>query len=499
MKKNIVIALAALTMVSGDMSARSYKRGLAEGNFSTRAEMDQLAPGVTWFYNWAQAPGAGVDNEVIDNDTWDFCPMAWNSNWSEQRVRDYVAAHPQTKYFLGYNEPNFKDQAYMTPEQAAADWPRVQAICKELGLKVVSPAVNNSAWAEWSDPVKWMREFIKLVGIDAVDYIAFHAYGGMNNITDTATRLWNEFQKPLWLTEFCLWPGGAGAVSVSPEAQMSAMVSMVKWCEQTDYIYRYSWFQAFEKSHSSAQSHKCPNYFLFEPEYYKDENNKTKVRFNINERGLVYAHLGTFDKDVYFKADGTIYDATEAVDFGAISMGKSSCTLINKPIEITNVTSTAYIDYQFDVPADGDYTLTLLSSGYGEPTRFDPTLSLYSVKADGTWGDKLCDAKEFTLPNDDTVYEELYLPCRLKAGKQTLRVRGEGYPSGIRIAGVSLNLTSGIGDIPVDNDGAVSASDIVDVYDMCGRLVKAGVAYGAATEGLPTGIYVAGGKKLVVR
>ena len=498
MHKQLILACAALTLACGATAQRSYKRGLAEGSFSNRAEMDALAPGTTWFYNWANTPNAGTNNEVINNDDWDFCPMAWNENWSEDRVRQYVKAHPQTKYFLGYNEPNFHDQAEMTPEEAAKDWPRVQAICNELGLKIVSPATNNSAWAEWSDPVKWMREFIKLVGIDAVDYIAFHAYGGMANITDTATRMWEEFHKPLWLTEFCYWPGGAGSVYVSPEQQMKSMITMVKWCEKTDYIYRYAWFQAHEKKHFSAGSdHRCPNYFLLELERYKDENGKTKTRFVPNERGYVYAYMSTYDPDVYFNADGTLYNAVDAADHENVAMGKSTCTEISKPIELTNISNGAIIDYQFDVPSTDDYTLTLLASGYGEPTRFDPELSLVLLNADGSEGKELCPVRKFTLPNDDNIYREYYLPCALTAGRQTLRVKGAGLPSGMRIAGVKLDLTAGIENVTADDNGTTATAP--DVYDIAGRIVRSGVAAEDATEGLPAGIYIVDGKKLVVR
>ena len=178
-------------------------------------------------------------------------------------------------------------------------------------------------------------------------------------------------------------------------------------------------------------------------------------------------------------------------------MARSACTQIGKPIEITSISSGSTIDYQFDVPADGNYTLTLLSSGYGEPTRFDPSLSLCAVNADGSRGQILCDEKDFTLPNADDVYTELYLPCTLKAGRQTLRVVGGGKPSGLRVAGVSLNLTSGIDSVVAGQDSDASAP--VDVFNLCGQLVKSQVPMGTATDGLPAGIYVAGGKKLVVR
>lgn len=495
--KALAISTFALAMAASAVAEPSFKRGLGEGNFTTAEELDQVIPGVSWYYNWANTPTYGLKGAVAEYQDIEYIPMAWNNNWSEDNIRNTVASHPSTKYMLGYNEPNFTNQAHMTPAEAAAAWPRVQAICKELGLAVVSPAVNNSAWAEWSDPVKWMREFIRLVGIDAVDYIAFHAYGGMGNIQDTAERLWNEFHKPLWLTEFCYWPGGAGAVNVSPALQLNSMVNMISWCEKTDYIHRYAWFQAFEKGHSTAASHVCPNYFLFDKTIYKDENNKTKVRWDLNERGLVYTYMGTYDKSVWFNADGTLYNAVDAVDHENISMGKSACKETTKPIEITEVTSSSTIKYQFDVPQAGNYTLCLLVSGFGEPTRFDPSLSLHTVKADGSLDKELCPATKFTLLNENEKYKWIYLPCDLQAGRQTLCLKGEGMPSGIRIAGIKLDLSSGIEGVIADGNSQPDAP--VNVYTLTGQLVRANVAASEATEGLPAGIYLAGNRKVVVK
>ena len=46
------------------------------------------------------------------------------------------------KYLLGFNEPNFKNQANMTPAQAVEVWPRLEAIAEEFGLGLVGLAVN---------------------------------------------------------------------------------------------------------------------------------------------------------------------------------------------------------------------------------------------------------------------------------------------------------------------------------------------------------------------
>ena len=44
--------------------------------------------------------------------------MAWNGAYSAARIRAWLDAHPESRYLLGFNEPNFYDQARMTPAEA---------------------------------------------------------------------------------------------------------------------------------------------------------------------------------------------------------------------------------------------------------------------------------------------------------------------------------------------------------------------------------------------
>ena len=53
-------------------------------------------------------------------------------------------------------------------------------------------------------------------------------------------------------------------------------------------------------------------------------------------------------------------------------------------------------------------------------------------------------------------------------------------------------LTTGIDEVKAD----ISNDTLVDVYDIAGRLVRSQVAFGECLNGLQSGIYVAGGKKV---
>lgn len=43
--------------------------------------------------------------------------MAWNATYNINDLRAYYQSHPQDKYLLGFNEPNFRAQSNIAPTQ----------------------------------------------------------------------------------------------------------------------------------------------------------------------------------------------------------------------------------------------------------------------------------------------------------------------------------------------------------------------------------------------
>ena len=171
-KNNIILTATSLALAIGVLSAdaKSFKRGVSENAFNLKEEIDVIKTGTSWFYTWGNVPNNNI-KDLPDAD-FEFVPMCWNANYNADNIRSYCKSHPETKYLLGFNEPNFKNQANMTPEAAAAAWPAVQALAKELGLKLVGPAVNYSPDGPENDSYTWYAKFVNLVGKDAFDYIA---------------------------------------------------------------------------------------------------------------------------------------------------------------------------------------------------------------------------------------------------------------------------------------------------------------------------------------
>jgi len=227
------------------VAAKSAKRGIAY-DLSSAADYAALAPGVSWWYDWSDAPHGGTANDLRDRYSMDFIPMLWNGSFNDAQITAMLQANPRIGYLLVVNEPNLTDQANLTPAQAAALWPRFEAIAKATGVKIVGPQITWGTMPGFSDPVVWMDAFYKAYR-DAngnrdpqIDYLGFHWYDyGLSDQVDRLTK----YGKPFWVTEFANWHKGDGDAAIDSVAkQKTQMTEMVKVCEDRADVFRYAWF-----------------------------------------------------------------------------------------------------------------------------------------------------------------------------------------------------------------------------------------------------------------
>ncbi len=230
---------------AGDAGGSPCKRGIAANAAPTSALAPSAsAPGVSWWYNWALT-GSGNDPAI------EFVPMVWGSSNANSALP--AGAH----FVLGFNEPNFTSQSHLSPQQAAAAWPSIQAHAKAAGIPLVSPAVNYCGSSSDSSggptspsthPYTWLKDFFAACAGCEVDYVAVHWYncdlpslraylegnldagGGLQGFT--------QFGKPIWLTEFSC--GGGSSVA----EQKAYMKAAVPYLEANPHVARYSWFSA---------------------------------------------------------------------------------------------------------------------------------------------------------------------------------------------------------------------------------------------------------------
>jgi hypothetical protein len=226
-------------------SSGACKRGIAANAAPSSALAPTASsPGVHWWYDWSNkgaAPPAGIE----------FVPMIWGS----ASLAGPVPAG--SRFLLGFNEPNFKAQSNLTPQQAAADWPKVEALAKAAGILLVSPAVNFCGSASnpggcsdpaVTDPYTWLKDFFAACSGCQVDYVAAHwyncdlpslrAYLEGNVSTGGGLQGFVQFGKPIWLTEFSC----DGSHSVAD--QKAYMQAAVPYLESNPHVFRYSWFSA---------------------------------------------------------------------------------------------------------------------------------------------------------------------------------------------------------------------------------------------------------------
>jgi hypothetical protein len=202
-------------------------------------------PGLSWWYNWtSQSPGGG-DPGI------EYVPMIWG----RAAVNDALPAG--SKYVLGFNEPGFKTQSNLTPQQAATAWPTLQSHARGAGIPTVSPAVNfcgsssNSSQCSdptITDPYTYLKDFFAACSGCEVDYVAVHWYGCdvpslqayLEGSADGGGSLqgFGQFGRPIWVTEFSC------DSSHSVGDQKAYMQAAVPYLEGNPHVVRYSWFSA---------------------------------------------------------------------------------------------------------------------------------------------------------------------------------------------------------------------------------------------------------------
>ncbi|MBP5658763.1 MAG: carbohydrate-binding protein [Paludibacteraceae bacterium] len=300
--QNIVFAAAVVALTIGctenapsgvyaaDSMPKSAKRGVAF-NFTNISDLPLLSPYISWDYNWGNTTN---DNAALwfDSNEMDYCPMCWNGNYNADNIRAYVAAHPNTKYLLAFNEPNLKDQARMTPSEAAALWAPVVALAKELKLKLVSPAMNYGTLSGYNDPIKWLDEFFAQpeVNINDIYAISIHCYMSSVSGLKGYVEMFEKYNKHIWLTEFCAWDPKPS----SEEPQMSYMCSALNYLEQHATVERYAWFiPRFDRVPTNNNPY-C--------ELLTHDSDS-----QLTDAGKIYTLFSTFDKRCYLNADHLIY------------------------------------------------------------------------------------------------------------------------------------------------------------------------------------------------
>lgn len=478
----LAMASLLLAMPATVSAERSPKRGVSQNGFTYAEEITALTPGVCWYYNWDEIPSE-IDMPVVGPGTdMEFCPMAWGSTFDEQELRNYLTEHPGVKYLLGFNEPNFKNQANMTPAQAVEVWPRLEAIAEEFGLGLVGPAVNYSPDAPYTDPTTWYDEFFELYPEARVDYIALHCYmvasdGMMNYINSVAER----YGKKIWLTEFCAWDGLTQDAENARKIQRDEMVRKVEALELSEHVFRYSWFKA-----KGADSY--PYYALLK---YKNESQGIAAG-TLTDLGTVYLHMSVFDTTRYYAPD-VEFAASDYVKSNLISVNVSDDAASSSLLKVEGFSNMRTIDYLIEVPEAGLYRVELRVSTAGLPV---------TALVDGEEAGKA----EWSSTGERGVWDVRYIDVTLPAGKHRLQLKGTKLAQYCDMSTIKFYSIAGV-DAPAIGHRVLQYSrrgDMIyltggmelsrcEVYDLSGKQVRSvtcGEGNAVDMRALPGGFYI---------
>jgi len=178
---------------------------------------------LNWWYDWQPTP---------TSTRWGYVPMIWSPAYI-----NYAASAPG-RTLLTFNEPDNKDQANMTPQQAIAWWPQLMATRKRLS----SPAVQtgNELGSKWLGV--FMEEAKRLNY--RVDFIAVHYYPTTPSVTAFKTYLEDihkAYGKPIWVTEWSLadWKNQTRFTAAQQAAFYNEATEMM---DDLPYVERHAWF-----------------------------------------------------------------------------------------------------------------------------------------------------------------------------------------------------------------------------------------------------------------
>ncbi len=435
MKKYIAILFIGLFCFSLviDAQTKSFKRGIGVNN-PTAKDIEALAPGTSWVYNW----GHNIPNfdAALRNNNIVFIPMAWNGI-NKTTARNLLKDRPEIKYILGFNEPNFTDQAHMTPQQCADRWKDIEEIADEFGLITVGPALNYGSYII-GDPVKWYEEFFRICPTCRVDHIAVHAY--MSSI-DGFVNSFKKFGKPIWLTEFCEWSTNTNAAS-----QRKMMIKAFDFLEQEPMVHRYAWFK--EKGWNGGHPYM----------QLLDENNGNNGNGVLTELGEIFVNMSSYDNNFYHSIEAQI-QSEHYIKMNRIDMEKT--TDVNGKINLFSMGTASWVDYNVNIPTAGEYTIFFrISAEFGDDTEV--------YVAEGGKDNGAVIATKLFEKKGVNVWNTQSVKGTFAAGKQKIRV-------GFKKGGLRLNWwgiskrdisPSGIETIAVSNDVAIGPNPVKDILNI---------------------------------
>jgi Glycosyl hydrolase catalytic core/Secretion system C-terminal sorting domain len=220
-----------------------------------------------WFYTWSAAETSKPNNEYV--------PMTWGAGATSPSGMQDIIGKKGVTHLLGFNESdNCEGESgrfnnLCRPDVAVAYYERLMG----SGLKLGTPAPRENG------PTTWLREFARIAKERDVrfDFVAVHWYDWGSNPASTPnasaqaifdrfkaylTQVYNEYQLPIWVTEFNANPN-------RPNATHAAFLALaLPYLESLSYVERYAYFQPSADNSSNGDP---------DADYFDDGGNLTNI------------------------------------------------------------------------------------------------------------------------------------------------------------------------------------------------------------------------------
>ena len=392
----LLLCLLCSVSVTGWAQHRSPKRGFCTNEMAYRENFEALATGCSWFYNWSYKAPNVLQND-FENINMDYVPMVWG--WGQENYQAdliaYLEQHPNIRYILGYNEPNFSAQANMSPRQAAAKWHEIEEIADRFNLQIVGPAVNFAAQDAtccdtidgkqvcYADPFDYYNAFFEACPDCRVDYLGLHLYMPAGAYKPYIDRLSAEHgNRQVWLTEFNYNGGGTADTT----AHINFITSELESLEKNPNVFRYAWFMSYGMA--------------------RHANLVAPGQGKLTTLGKVYTQLSAFDTTYYHQTDTRIEAEHFITQIGCmVRPSTDDSTLMIRDFE-----SGKSASYLVEIPAAATY--------YFHPrwaTKAGSEVRLYV-------DDVLVSTIKPAATGDFSTWGEEDFPITLTAGKHTFRI-----------------------------------------------------------------------------
>jgi hypothetical protein len=224
--------------IGSSLIENASKIGIGTWDFDNRGtalkHVQEL--GFAWYYNWSLSPLWDASYGSVASAS-SFTPMVWGP-------ATFASAPPAgADSLLAFNEPDNRQQANLTVDQALSLWPELMA----TGLRLGSPATTMEGTLGAGS---WLHDF--MLGVDAkgyrVDFVAVHYYSTSQDVEAFKHFLedvHHAYGLPIWVTEWALvdW-NNPQRFSLDETATFAW--NAIQMLDDLSFVERHAWFAAYE-------------------------------------------------------------------------------------------------------------------------------------------------------------------------------------------------------------------------------------------------------------